>query len=119
MQKPWNFREMGIPHHPLDAFERGDFFRRALRIAAGDQNARGGILGVRVANGVARLRISGGGDGASVQHHNFRAVAVVHSREADRAKFTLDRRCVGLRCSASEILNGKSGQGLFDSSDVP
>ena len=61
---------MRIADHPGDAFQRGDFFRSALRVTAGDNDARGGIRAMNLADGVARLRIGRGRDRAGVQHHD-------------------------------------------------
>ena len=42
-----DLRLVRVAHHPLDARHRGQFLRRALRIAAGHQDARRGILAMR------------------------------------------------------------------------
>jgi len=60
---------MRIADNPGDAGERGELFGGALGVAAGDDDAGGGVCGVKLSDGVAGLRVGGGGDRAGV-HDN-------------------------------------------------
>ena len=63
-----NLRSVGIADHEGDAGEGGNFFRRALGVTAGNDDARGGIGGMDFADGVAGLGIGRSSDGAGVEH---------------------------------------------------
>src|SRR6266699_2169367 len=58
-----DLRLVGIADDPRDSRKYGQFFRSALGIAAGGDNANGGIGGVKLSNGVAGLGVGGGRNG--------------------------------------------------------
>jgi hypothetical protein len=61
-----NLRFMGIAHHPINAFESREFFRRTLGEAARNENLCIGILTMNAANRVPRVGIRAGSDRASI-----------------------------------------------------
>jgi hypothetical protein len=98
---------VGIADHPGDTGERGDFFRGALGIATGDDNARSRILRRNFANGVTSLGVCCGGDSASVDHHDFGGFARGRSVPA-LEKLMLERGAVSLSSAAAKLFNVKS-----------
>ncbi len=56
-----------IADHESHAGESRDFLGRALGVAAGDDDARLGLRAMDAADGLAKLVVGGGGDGAGVQ----------------------------------------------------
>jgi len=61
---------VGVSDDEGNAGESGDFFRGALGITAGYEDARGRIGRVDFADGIAGLGVSGGGNGAGVENHD-------------------------------------------------
>src|SRR5260370_26171222 len=57
---------VGIADDPGNAGERGQLFGSALGVATGDDDADGGVGGVKLTNRVAGLGIGGSRDGAGV-----------------------------------------------------
>ena len=76
---------MRISDDPGNAAKLRKVLRSALRVTAGNHDARGGIRAMNFAHGVARLRIGGGGYGAGVQHHDVSGGVLVEQRP-DRAQ---------------------------------
>ncbi len=99
---------MRIPHHQAHAFERGQFLRRALRIAAGDQNPRARLLAMNAPDHLAHFVIRGRRHGASIQHHQVGILHLGRRRQPLRREPSLDRRAIGLRRPAPEIFNEKA-----------
>ncbi len=64
---------MRIADHPGDAFQRGKLFGSALRVTSGYDDPRRWIRAMNLADGVARLRIRSGRNGARVQHDDVSA----------------------------------------------
>ena len=102
---------VGVADDIGDAGERGKFFGGALGVTASDNDARRGIGGVKLADGVASLRISGGGDGAGVEHDDIGRGRVGGEGEAAIAELALDGRAVGLRGTAAELFDEESAHG--------
>ena len=100
---------MRISDDPVDALERGDFFRRALRVAARDHDARRRIRAMNFAHRFARLRIRGRRDGAGVQHHKIGARHARRKREPAREEFAAQRGGIRFRGAASKIFDRKGG----------
>ena len=99
---------MRIADDPGDAFERGDFFRSALGVTAGDNNARAGIGAMDLPDGIAGLRIGRSRDRAGVQHHDIGSgVIVEHLRARSARKRAAQRSSVCFRGAAAKIFEGK------------
>ena len=94
-----------------DAGKRGDFFRGALRVAAGDHDLRIGILAMDAADGGAGILIGGGGDGAGIEHDSSASVAR-RAFESPLFELALDSGAVGLGGAAAEILDVKVATAL-------
>ena len=85
---------------------RRQFLGRALRVAAGHQNAGRGIFAMHAAHGLAHVFIGRGGDGAGVEHHE------IGGRRARRAaskplrgEQRFESGAIGLGGAAAEILD--------------
>ncbi len=95
------------------ARQRRQFFRSALRIAAGDQNSRLGIFAVNAANGGTRVLIGGGGHRACVQDNHFGLDGSAGALHAAVEQLALDGRAIGLGRAASEVLHMISGHSVI------
>src|ERR1700730_15084414 len=60
----------------------GDFFRGALRVASGDHDPGGGIVGRNAADRAAGGLVSRGGHRASVENNDFRVLGGARASEA-------------------------------------
>ena len=80
------------------------FFRRPVRIAAGDQDARLGILPVNPVNALANIVIRGSGHCASIQDHEVGALRLAGFGQPLPFKQALQRGAVSLRRPAPEVL---------------
>ncbi len=101
-------RDLGfvrIADHPLHPGQRREFRRRPLRIAAGDQDPRRWILAVDAADGLPHVVIGRRSDGAGVQDHEVGGGPLPGRVEALGRQQRFQRRPVGLRRPAAEILN--------------
>ena len=64
-----------------------------------------GLLAVNRANGAARLRVRGRGDGARIHDDDVGSVRFGRAIETARAQLPLDRGRIGLRRAATELLD--------------
>ena len=104
MQKLGDLGLMGVADDEGDAGEGGNFFRGALGITAGYQNARGWIDGVDFADGVAGLGIGGSGNCAGVKNHNVGRGRIGRESTALFTELALDGCAVCLRGTAAKLL---------------
>ena len=99
-----NLRLVRIAHHPIDAIESRQFLRRALGVAAGDQDLGVRILATNPANGLPRVGIRAG---VTVQVFRTTRSAEAASRNRAQAailKRRLNTSAVGLRGAAPETV---------------
>ena len=96
---------VGIADYEGDAGQGSDFFRGALGVAAGDDDAGCGICGMEFADGVAGLGVRGGGDGAGVEDHEVGGVGIRSNGVALIAQLALDGSAVCLRGATAELLD--------------
>ena len=94
-----------ISNHQTDAGQRRDFFRRALRVAAGDQDLRLGVLPMDAADGGTRVLIGRCGDGAGIQDDDFGLGGSAGALQSPRQQLALDGGAIGLGRAASEVLD--------------
>ena len=87
-----DLRFMRIADHPLDAGQRRQFFRRALRVAAGDQDAGVAVLAVDAPDGLPHVVIGRGGDGAGVEDHQVGLLALTRREGPSRRAALRARR---------------------------
>jgi hypothetical protein len=90
-----------------DAGEGGKFFRGALRVAAGNDNACGGVLLVKFAYGVAGLGVGGLRDGASVDDDDIGSLTRSGKGAAAAHELTFDGSTVSLGGTAAELFDVK------------
>src|SRR5579864_4604014 len=95
---------MRVSNHETHAWESGDFLGRALRVAAGDHDACVGLRAVDATNGLAKLVVGSGGDGASIEDDQVGVGKFVGRVKSARSKPGFERGSVGLRSAASERL---------------
>lgn len=98
---------MRIANHPGDACERGDVFGSALGVTACNYDARGGIRAMNLADGVARLRIGGGCNGASVQYHDIGSGMIIEHFQPIGAQRTTQRSSVCFSSTAAKVFEGE------------
>ena len=109
MEEIGDLRLVRIADDEGNSGENRKLFGGALRVAAGDDDARGGIGGVEFADGVARLGVGGSGDGAGVQHDDVGRIGVGGELAALFAQLALDGGAIGLRCAAAKLFDVKRG----------
>jgi hypothetical protein len=93
---------MRVPDDPSHAGESGDFFRRALCVAACDDDARIGLRAMDATDGLAKLVVGGRGDGAGVQYNEIGIGYFVRCMESARGKAGFERGSIGLGSAASK-----------------
>ncbi len=108
MEELGNLGFVGIADDEGDTGEGGEFFGGTLGVATGDENTSGGICGMKFADGVAGLRVGGGGDGAGVEDDDVGDSWVRGKRKTLLAELALDGGAVGLRSAAAELLDKES-----------
>ncbi len=105
---------VGIADDPFDAVHFREFFGRALGVAAGDEDAGGGILATNAADGGSRVVIRSRGDRAGVQDDDVGGFAGLGVRESAVGKLRFERGSVGLGGATSEILNEETRGGTHN-----
>ena len=95
---------MRVANDVRDTGEGGKVLWGALGVAAGDDDARGGIARVDFADGVAGLGIGGRGDGAGVDDDVVGRVGRLDGRAAAIEELAFDGGAVGLGGAAAELL---------------
>src|SRR5580693_522884 len=93
-----------IANHAANPRKRGDFFRRALRVATRHHNLAVRIVTTDAADGRAGILISRSRDRARVQHYDFRSRRCVGPCQAELLELARDRSTIGLRSPASKVL---------------
>jgi hypothetical protein len=96
---------VGIADDPGDAWEGGEFFGSALGVAAGDDEAGRGILGVKLANRVACLSVGGSGYRARVENNDGGRCWIGRGSAATIEELAFDSGAIGLRGAAAELLD--------------
>src|SRR5258705_12380391 len=107
MEEPGDLGFVGIADDKADARESRDFFRCALGVTTGYEDARCRIGSVNFANGIAGLSVSGGGDGAGVENHDVGQRRIGRERAALFAQLAFDGRAIRLGGAAAELLDKK------------
>src|SRR5271157_4185010 len=110
-EKIGDLRLVRIPDNKGDSRENRQLFGGALGVAAGDDEACGGIGGVEFADGFARVAVRSGGDGTGVQNDDVRRTGVGGEFAALLAQLALDGGAIGLRCAAAKLFDVKRGHG--------
>ena len=92
-----------VADHLGHAGQGGDFFRGALRIAAGDHDLRLRIFAMNAAYGGAGILVGGGSYGAGVEHDESGRGGLVGALQAPFQQLAFDGGAVGLGGPAAEI----------------
>src|SRR5712672_3278024 len=100
---------VGIADDPGDAGECGKFFGGALGVAAGDNETDGGVGGMKLSNGVARLGIGGSRDGAGVEDDDVSGGGRGGGGAATVKQLALEGGAIGLSGAAAELFDEESG----------
>src|SRR6266436_816321 len=98
---------VGIADNPGHAGDCGKLFGGALRIASGDDDADGGVGGVKLADGVAGLGVGGGRNGAGIDDDDVGGVGGSGCAAAVQ-QLALKGGAIGLSGAATELLDEKS-----------
>ena len=77
---------MRIADNPGDAIQRGQLFGSALRVTSSYDDPRRWIRAMNLADGIARLRIRSGRNGAGVQHDDVGVGMFVEHFQSIRAQ---------------------------------
>src|ERR1700739_4905977 len=96
---------MGIAYDKGDAGEGGNFFGRALGVAAGNEDARSRIGGVYLRVAAAARCVSGSRNGAGVENHDVGHRGIGSGRAALFEELALNDRAISLGGSAAELLD--------------
>ena len=99
---------MRVTDNAADAGESGEFFWSALGVAAGDDDAGGGVCGVNFADSVASLGIGGGSDGAGVQDDDVGVLPGCRGA-ATIEELAFDRSAIGLSGAAAKLFDVEGG----------
>ena len=99
---------MGISNYSRDPRQSGNFFRRPLGIATGDDDLTMGILTANAANRGARILVSGSGHGAGVQNDNIRCCQSSRCFQPTLDKLPLYSSAIRLCRSTAKILYVKA-----------
>jgi len=94
---------VGIPNHPGDPAQLGDFGWRTLRVAAGYQNPAARVCPVDVADQLPNLGIRPRGHSAGVQYRHFARGGITCLVKPGFEQLLLDGSAVRLARTASEI----------------
>lgn len=100
-----DLRFVGIANDPGNPGEGGEFFRRALCIAASDNDFCGRILRVDFADGVASLGVGGRRHRAGVDNDDRGGGGIRGESESAIEQLAFDRRSIGLGGATAELLN--------------
>ena len=103
---------VGVSDDLGDSGKRGNFRRRALRIAAGHDDLGLGIIAVNAADGSTGILIGGGCDGAGIQDDKFSFHSSRGTGKATLLELMLNGSAVGLGGAAAEIFNVKGRNGI-------
>ena len=99
---------MRIADDPGDSGEGGEFFGGTLGVTARDDDAGGGIEGVKLSNGVAGLSVGRSGDGASVDDDDVGGSSGSSGGAATVEQLTLEGGAISLGGAATELFDEKS-----------
>ncbi len=88
-----------------DAFEGGNLFGRALCIASGNNDLRGGIRTMDAPDGGTGILIGRRGYGTGVQDDDFGGSRRGGSRQTALGQLAFDGRTVGLGGATTEVFN--------------
>src|SRR5579863_7644448 len=103
---------MRISHDPGNAGKPRDVFGSALRVAPGNENARGGVRAMYFPHGIARLRIGGGGYGAGVEHHDVGGGVLIEHGPSSAAQGAAHRRSICFGGATAKIFEREGGHEL-------
>ena len=96
---------VGIADDAGNAGETSNVLRGALRITTSDNDARGRIGRVDLADGVAGLRVGCGSDGASIENDHVGRRAIGRGGAALVAQLALDGGAIGLRGATAKLFD--------------
>src|ERR1700694_1867114 len=100
---------MGVSHYPGYAFQRGNFLRRSLGIAPGDQNFCQWVFAAHAPDGRTRILVGGGGYRTGIQDNHISLVGGGSLGQTLGGKLLLDGGAIGLGGAAAKVLHKKTG----------
>ena len=95
---------MRITNDPSHTWNSRDFLGSALRVATCDHDARIGLSAVDAADGLTKLVVGCGGDGAGVQDDEIGVGYFTGGVKTTGSEAGFERGSIGLRSPASERL---------------
>jgi hypothetical protein len=96
---------VGIAYDPGHSGESGQFFGSALGITTSDDNADGGVGGMKLSNGIASLSVGRGRDGAGIDDYDVGCGGRAGGGAATVEQLALEGSAIGLRGAATELLD--------------
>ncbi len=96
---------MAVADDSVDFGEGGDFFRGALGVAAGDDDAGLGVLATDAAEVYASLAVGFRGDAAGVYNNDISGCRFAGGRESVVAQVGGDGFAIGAAGAAAEVFN--------------
>jgi len=100
---------VGIAHDPGDTGKHGQLFWSTLGVASGNDDADGGIGGVKLSNGIAGLGVGRGGDGAGVDDDDVGDGGCDGGSAAAVEQLALEGGTIRLCGAATELFDEESG----------
>jgi len=108
-QKIGNLRLVRVADHVGDAGECGEFFGSALGVAASNDDAGGGIVSMKFADGVAGLGVGSRSDSTSVEDDDIGGFGGTRQGAAAFEELAFDGSAVGLSGAAAELFDVQGG----------
>src|SRR5271155_2640452 len=96
---------VGIADNPSNPRKRCNLLARALGVATRDNNLAAWVFATNTADRGPCILISRSGDSACIQDHDSRSGGRRGSHQTAFLELALNRRAVGLRSAATEILH--------------
>ena len=92
-----------------DAGLCGKFFRRALGVTAGDDDAGGGVVSMKFSDGGAGLGVGSRSDGTGVEDDDIGGFGGIGQGAATFEQLALDGGAVGLGGAAAQLFDVEGG----------
>ena len=109
---------MRVANDPAHALYRRQFSGSTLRIAAGNQNLRIGVIAMQTPDLAPRIYVSAARHRAGIEHHQIGVACIANQGCAAFAERGLDRCPIGLRTRGSRSSLLKRGSRSISHSSV-
>jgi len=100
---------VGIAHYPTHPGDRGQFFRRPLRVATSNENAAAGVFPAHATDRGPCVLVRAFRDSAGIEDNHFGVAHCGSSLQPALQELVLERGAVGLGGAAAKILYVEAG----------